>query len=52
MAKRRKRGVPDDDDENVRLRPFPSHDLKRGDMRIKVDLGSYGITFLALEKRN
>ncbi len=39
-------------DENARLRPFPSHDLKRGDMRIKVDLGSYGITFLALEKRN
>ncbi|MCU1272821.1 MAG: hypothetical protein JWO48_252, partial [Bryobacterales bacterium] len=34
------------------LRPFPSRELKRGDMRIKVDLGIYGITFLALEKRN
>ena len=40
------------DDENARLRPLPSRELKRGDMRIKVDLGSYGITFLALEKRN
>jgi xylan 1,4-beta-xylosidase len=40
------------DDENARLRPLPSRALKRGDMRIKVDLPSYGITFLALEKRN
>jgi xylan 1,4-beta-xylosidase len=40
------------DDENARLKPFPSRELKRGDMRIKVELGSYGISFLALEKRN
>jgi hypothetical protein len=40
------------DDENARLRPLPSRALKLGDMRIKVDLPSYGITFLALEKRN
>jgi hypothetical protein len=40
------------DDENARLKPLPSRALKRGDMRIKVDLPSYGITFLALEKRN
>jgi len=40
------------DDENARLRPFPARTLKRGDMRIKVDLGSYGISFLALEKRD
>jgi len=40
------------DDENARLRPLPSRQLKRGDMRIKIDLGGYGITFLALEKRN
>ena len=40
------------DDENARLRPLPSRELKRGDMRIKVDLRSYGNTFLALEKRN
>jgi hypothetical protein len=39
------------DDENSRLRPVPSRELKRGDMRIQVDLGSYGIRFLALEKR-
>ncbi len=40
------------DDENARLKPFPSRELKRGDRRIKVELGSYGISFLALEKRN
>ena len=40
------------DDENARLKPFPSRELKRGDMRVKVDLGSYGISFLALERRN
>jgi hypothetical protein len=40
------------DDENARLKPFPSRELKRGDMRIKVELGSYGIRFLALERRN
>jgi hypothetical protein len=40
------------DDENARLKPFPSRELKRGDMRIKVELGSYGISFLTLEKRN
>jgi xylan 1,4-beta-xylosidase len=39
------------DDENARLKPFPSRELKRGDMRIKVELGSYGINFLALERR-
>ena len=38
------------DDENVRLRPVPGRNLIKGDMRIKVDLGSYGISFLALEK--
>jgi len=38
------------DDENVRLRPVPARHLKQGEMRIKVDLGSYGISFLALEK--
>ena len=40
------------DDENARLKPLPSRNLKRGEMRIKIDLPSYGITFLALEKRN
>ena len=39
-------------DENARLKPFPSRELKRGDMRIKIELGSYGIRFLALERRN
>jgi len=38
------------DDENARLRPVPARHLKPGDIRIKVDLGSYGISFLALEK--
>ncbi|HKW97123.1 MAG TPA: hypothetical protein VJN43_05275 [Bryobacteraceae bacterium] len=38
------------DDENARLRPIPSRQLKQGDMRVEVDLGSYGIQFLALEK--
>ena len=31
---------------------LPERGLKRGDIGIKVDLGSYGITFLALERRN
>jgi hypothetical protein len=44
--------VAPSDDENARLRPAPSRVLKRGDIGIKVDLGSYGITFLALERRN
>ena len=38
------------DDENSRLRPLPAQHLKAADMHIKVDLGSYGISFLALEK--
>jgi len=38
------------DDENVRLRPLPERDLKRGETRIGVDLGSYGVRFLSLEK--
>jgi len=38
------------DDENVRLRPLPAHKLKQGPMQLKVNLGAYGITFLALEK--
>jgi hypothetical protein len=38
------------DDENARLRPVPSSKLKQGPMQIKVALGAYGISFLALEK--
>ena len=38
------------DDENARLRPVPSRKLKQGPMQIKVDLGGYGISFLAIEK--
>ena len=38
------------DDENVRLHPVPGRNLKKGEMHIKVDLGGYGISFLALEK--
>ncbi len=38
------------DDENVRLRPVPARHLKQTGEHIKVDLGSYGISFLALEK--
>jgi xylan 1,4-beta-xylosidase len=38
------------DDENARLRPLPSRKLNQGPIRIKVDLGAYGISFLALEK--
>jgi xylan 1,4-beta-xylosidase len=38
------------DDENVRLRPVPARHLKQADLHINVDLASYGITFLALEK--
>ena len=38
------------DDENARLRPVPSRRFKQGPMQIKVDLGAYGISFLALEK--
>jgi hypothetical protein len=39
------------DDENVRLRLVPARHFKReGGMHVKVDLGSYGISFLALEK--
>jgi hypothetical protein len=40
------------DDENARLRPFPSRVLKLGRMQTQFDLNSYGIRFLALEKRN
>ena len=39
------------DDENIRLRPLPGRALKQGDTRISVELGNYGISFLALEKR-
>lgn len=39
------------DDENSRLKPSPARDLKPANMRIRIDLASYGITFLALEKR-
>jgi len=39
------------DDENVRLRPMPARQLKQGDTQVSVDLASYGIRFLALEKR-
>jgi len=38
------------DDENARLRPMPARKLKQGSMQIKVNLGAYGISFLALEK--
>ena len=38
------------DDENIRLRPLPARHLKQGEMRTKVELGAYGISFLALEK--
>jgi hypothetical protein len=38
------------DDENARLRPAPSQKLNQGAIRIKVDLGAYGISFLGLEK--
>jgi hypothetical protein len=38
------------DDENIRLRPVPGRHLKQGEMRTKVELGAYGISFLALEK--
>jgi len=38
------------EDENARLRPVPSRKLTQGPIRIKVDLGAYGISFLALEK--
>jgi hypothetical protein len=38
------------DDENIRLKPLPARRLKQGEMRTKVDLGAYGISFLALEK--
>jgi len=39
------------DDENVRLKPAPARELKPADVRIRVELRSYGVTFLALEKR-
>jgi len=32
------------------LRPVSARHLKQGEMRVKVDLASYGISFLALEK--
>lgn len=38
------------DDENVRLRPIPARHLKQGDVHVNLDLDSYGISFLALEK--
>ena len=38
------------DDENIRLRPVPGRRFKQGEMRTKVELGAYGISFLALEK--
>jgi xylan 1,4-beta-xylosidase len=38
------------DDENIRLKPQPPRELKRGSMRIRVSLDSYGISFLTLEK--
>jgi len=38
------------EDENARLRPVPSHKLTQGPIRIKVNLGAYGISFLGLEK--
>jgi len=40
------------DDENVRLRPVPAHKYKQGPVQIKVNLGAYGISFLALEPRS
>jgi hypothetical protein len=38
------------DDENIRLRPVSACHLKQGEMRTNVELGAYGISFLALEK--
>jgi hypothetical protein len=38
------------DDENARLRPLPSRKFNQGPIRIQVDLGAYGISFLGLEK--
>jgi hypothetical protein len=38
------------DDENARLRPVPSRKFNQGPMRIKVDLGAYGISSLGFEK--
>ena len=38
------------DDENARLSPLPSRKLNQSPMRIKVDLGAYGISFLGIEK--
>lgn len=39
------------DDENVRLRPTPSHSISAGTQSIEFDLGPYGITYFSLEGR-